>query len=205
LEITKTKTVFSLMLVLITILTTLTLTTTISAYAGDDDNGGDGNKQKAEDDSAAAIADCDDNDVKRAGFDCIAIATNDVEIETEPPSEEPPEEGLVVCKVVEGPAPQGVEPFDFRFIAIGGGTNTQFQGFPPPECSTGIISFVGEYTVTEDMVGSVDISTPPNRVEVEGDCTLVDNDPPFLGTATGEVEEGEIETCTFINTYEDDS
>jgi hypothetical protein len=39
------------------------------------------NKQKAEDDSAVAIADCDDNDVERAGFDCIAIAANDVKIE----------------------------------------------------------------------------------------------------------------------------
>jgi hypothetical protein len=40
-------------------------------------------KQKAEDDSTAAIADCDDNEVEQAGFDCIAIATNDVEIEEE--------------------------------------------------------------------------------------------------------------------------
>jgi len=191
------------MLVMITILTTLTLTTTIAAvYAGGNDDDDDGNKQKAEDDSSAAIADCDDNEVEEARFLCIALATNDVEIETEPPEEEPGE-GLIVCKVVEGPAPQGVEPFDFRFIAIGGGTNTQFQGFPPPECSEGIISFVGEYTVTEDMVGSDDISTPPDTVEVEGDCTLVDNDPPFLGTATGEVEEGETEECTFINIYLD--
>ena len=55
-------------------------TTTImvpAAYAGGDDD--DGNKNKAEDDSAAAIADCDDNDVERAGFDCFGIAVNDVE------------------------------------------------------------------------------------------------------------------------------
>jgi hypothetical protein len=54
-----------------------------AAYAGgddhDDDNG-DGNKNKAEDNSAAAIADCDDNDVERAGFDCFAIAVNDVDL-----------------------------------------------------------------------------------------------------------------------------
>ena len=59
-------------------------TTTImvpAAYAGGDDD--DGNKNKAEDDSAAAIADCDDNDVERAGFDCFGIAANDVEIEEE--------------------------------------------------------------------------------------------------------------------------
>jgi hypothetical protein len=33
------------------------------------------NKNKAEDDSAAAIADCDDNEVEQAGFDCFGIAT----------------------------------------------------------------------------------------------------------------------------------
>jgi hypothetical protein len=62
-------------------------TTTImvpAAYAGgdhhDDDNG-DGNKNKAEDDSAAAIADCDHNDVERAGFECLAIPVNGLEID----------------------------------------------------------------------------------------------------------------------------
>jgi hypothetical protein len=39
------------------------------------------NKQKAEDDSAAAIADCDDNDVEEAGFDCFGIAANDIDID----------------------------------------------------------------------------------------------------------------------------
>jgi hypothetical protein len=48
-----------------------------AAYAeGDDhdDDNGDGNKNKAEDESNAALADCDDNDVEQAGFDCFAIA-----------------------------------------------------------------------------------------------------------------------------------
>src|SRR5215217_8829746 len=151
------------MLVMITILTTLT--TIAAVYAGEGGNDDeDGNKQKSEDDSAAAIADCDDNDVERAGFDCIAIAANDVEIEQE---EEPPGEGLVVCKEVNDPN-QEVVPFDFRFIVISSDINVQFQGFPPPECSEGILSFVGEYEVTEDTVGS---DAPlPDRVEVEGDC-----------------------------------
>jgi uncharacterized membrane protein len=39
------------------------------------------NKQKAEDDSAAGLADCDDNDVEQAGFDCFGIAVNDIEID----------------------------------------------------------------------------------------------------------------------------
>ena len=59
-------------------------TTTImvpAAYAGGDHHNGDGNKNWAEDDSAAAIADCDKNDVERAGFDCLGIAVNDLEIE----------------------------------------------------------------------------------------------------------------------------
>jgi hypothetical protein len=52
-----------------------------AAYAGGDHDGGDGNKNKAEDDSAAAIADCDDNDVERAGFDCFGIAVNGLELD----------------------------------------------------------------------------------------------------------------------------
>jgi hypothetical protein len=62
-----------------TLLTTTAVSTMVpSAYAWGDD---DGNKNKADDDSAAAIADCDDNDVEQAGFDCFAIAVNDVELD----------------------------------------------------------------------------------------------------------------------------
>ena len=55
-----------------TLLTVGASTIVPAAYAGGD--GGDGNKNKAEDDSNAALADCDHNDVERAGFDCIADA-----------------------------------------------------------------------------------------------------------------------------------
>ena len=34
-----------------------------------------------EDESAGAIADCDDNDVEEAGFDCDAIALADIELD----------------------------------------------------------------------------------------------------------------------------
>jgi hypothetical protein len=62
-----------------TLLTTTAITTIVpAAYAGGDD---DGNKNKAEDDSAAALADCDDNDVERAGFDCFGIGLNDIEVD----------------------------------------------------------------------------------------------------------------------------
>jgi hypothetical protein len=66
-----------------TLLTTTAVTTIVpAAYAGgDDDDDDDGNKNKAEDDSAAAIADCDKNDVERAGFDCFGIAVNGLEID----------------------------------------------------------------------------------------------------------------------------
>src|SRR5215208_8207861 len=64
-----------------TLLTTTAVTTMLpTAYAGGDDDD-DGNKNKADDDSAAAIADCDKNDVERAGFDCFGIALNDIELE----------------------------------------------------------------------------------------------------------------------------
>ena len=60
------------------LLTTTAVTFVPAAYAGGDD---DGNKNKAEDDSAAAIADCDDNDVEQAGFDCFGIAANDIDVD----------------------------------------------------------------------------------------------------------------------------
>src|SRR5215207_7115951 len=62
-----------------TLLTTTAVTTmgVPAAYAeGDDhdDDNGDGNKQKVEEESAGSIADCDNNEVERAGFECFAIA-----------------------------------------------------------------------------------------------------------------------------------
>ena len=62
-----------------TLLTTTAVTTmgVPAAYAeGDDydDDNGDGNKQKVEEESAGSLADCDDNEVERAGFECFAIA-----------------------------------------------------------------------------------------------------------------------------------
>jgi hypothetical protein len=59
-----------------TLLATTAITTMVPAAYAD-------NKNKAEDDSAAAIADCDHNEVERAGFDCFGIAVNDLEIEEE--------------------------------------------------------------------------------------------------------------------------
>jgi hypothetical protein len=57
-----------------TLLTTTAVSTLVPAAYAD-------NKQKAEDESAAAIADCDDNDVQQAGFDCFGIALNDIELD----------------------------------------------------------------------------------------------------------------------------
>jgi hypothetical protein len=69
-----------------TLLTVGAITTIVpGAYAGGDHDGGDGNNQKAEDESAAAIADCDENDVEQARFDCFGIATNDIEADISGP------------------------------------------------------------------------------------------------------------------------
>jgi hypothetical protein len=93
----NSKTILALVfLVAGTLLTTAAITTMVPVVYADDDHkdhdkddhdkkhdgkDGDGNKNKAEDDSAAAIADCDDNEVERAGFDCFGIAVNGLEID----------------------------------------------------------------------------------------------------------------------------
>ena len=196
------------MLVMITILTAITTTIAVYAGEGDDDNG-DGNKQKAEDDSAAALADCDDNEVERAGFDCLGIAANHVEIETA--EEEPPEESatLFVCKEVEGN--QELTPFDFQFSATGPGVDIQFPGVPenergndcPPGSQRPGEVAPGEYVIRELKNSQV---PTPDSIEVEGDCTQIDPpDDQTLAAATVEIQEGDLgETliCTFTNIYE---
>jgi hypothetical protein len=61
-----------------TLLSVGAITTIVPAAYADNEN-------EAEDESAAAIADCDNNDVERAGFDCFGIAVSDLEIDPGPP------------------------------------------------------------------------------------------------------------------------
>ena len=61
------------------IASTLLTTAVVPAVYADNEN-------EAEDESAAATADCDDNNVERAGFDCFGIAVNDIEVDPGPPS-----------------------------------------------------------------------------------------------------------------------
>jgi hypothetical protein len=172
-----TKTVLSLMLVVITILTTLT-TTIAAAYAGGDGDTGEGNKQKAEDDSAAAIADCDDNDVERAGFDCIAIAANDVEIEESAT--------LSVCKVE---FESDFSPEDFTFTVTGNDPSPrQFVG--SANCVDVTIG-PGEYAVSETAVPEAEATQI-----IDSDCVQDPNNPL---RATGEIQAGESQICRFLN------
>jgi hypothetical protein len=180
-----TKTVLSLMLVMITILTTLT--TIAAVYAGEGGNDDeDGNKQKSEDDSAAAIADCDDNDVERAGFDCIAIATNDVEIV---PAEE--RATLSVCKEV---GTTTLAPEDFTFTVTGNNPSpAQFQGDNADGCVDVTIG-PGEYTVTEAAA----FTNFATRIQEGSDC-VQDPIDLFSRRATGEIQAGETQECIFFN------
>ena len=69
------NTILAIAFLLAGTLFTATVAMAPAAYAGGDKHdSGDGNKQKVEDESAGAIADCDNNEVERAGFDCFAIA-----------------------------------------------------------------------------------------------------------------------------------
>ena len=59
---------------------TATVTMLPAAYAEGDDDGDkdektDGNKIKAEDESIAVLADCDENKVEEASFECVAAST----------------------------------------------------------------------------------------------------------------------------------
>ena len=68
------NTILAIAFLLAGTLLTATIAMVPAAYAGGEDHdSGDGNKQKVEDESAGAIADCDNNEVERAGFDCIAV------------------------------------------------------------------------------------------------------------------------------------
>ena len=196
----NSKTILAVVLLMAgTLLTTTAVTTMVpAAYAGGDND--DGNQQKAEDESQAALSDCDENAVKRAGFDCIAIASSEVEIETTEESAT-----LFVCKEVEGN--QEIIPFFFEFIITGPGENSQVPGGPiddpDPDCPPGS-NQPGEVAPGEYEIREIDSSSfpRPDSVEVEGDCM---QDPTNPRIATVEIQEGETLTCTFINTYEDDS
>jgi hypothetical protein len=159
-----------------TLLNTTAITTMVpSAYAD--------NKNKAEDDSAAAIADCDENEVEQAGFDCIAIATNNVEIETQ---EE--RATLSVCKTESSIE----EPDDFTFTVTGNNPSpAQFLG--DPNCVDVTIG-PGEYTVTEAAA----FTNFATRIQEGSDCV---QDPVSLSSrrAIGEIQAGDTQECIFIN------
>ena len=140
---------------------------------------------KAEDDSAAAIADCDDNEVEQAGFDCIAIATNDVEIEE---SEETAT--LSVCK--DASRAFGLEPDDFTFTVTGNNPSPdEFVGDNSDGCVDVTIG-PGEYAVSEaDSFGS--------DVDITGNSDCIQDLPTNPQRATGEIQAGETQVCTFSN------
>jgi hypothetical protein len=72
------NTILAIAFLLAGTLFTATVAMAPAAYAGgdndNDNDNGDGNKQKVEEESAGSIADCDNNEVERAGFDCVAVA-----------------------------------------------------------------------------------------------------------------------------------
>jgi hypothetical protein len=112
---------------------------------------------------------------------------------------------LFVCKEVNDPNQEFI-PFDFGMRFRGGGVDETFPGGPigdpDPDCQERNLPGEippGEYEVTDNPDGGVPF---PDSIEVEGDCV---QDPTNPQRATGEIQAGETQTCTFINTYEDDS
>ena len=166
---------------MITISTTLT-TTIAAAYAGGDNDGGDGNKQKAEDESQAALADCDENDVEQAGFDCIAIAASEIETQEEESAT------LTVCKES---TIENAPPSSFTFTVDGNNPEPdEFEGDDSDGCVDVTIG-PGQFAVTEEPPGDL-----APGVQIEDGC---EQDPINPERATGEIEAGETERCIFIN------
>jgi hypothetical protein len=164
------------------------------AYAGEgEDNDDVDNKQKVEDESAGAIADCDENEVEEdTNFDCIASAATDIERPTPTPEPEPEPETatLRVCKAILGPNSQGFEPSDFTFTVTGNNPSpSEFPGDDIDGCVDVTIG-PGAYTIFE--------GAPPGvfGILTFGDCSV---GPAVNNTATGQIESGQTETCTFGN------
>jgi hypothetical protein len=178
----NSKTILAIVLLMAgTLLTTTAVTTMVpAAYAGGDND--DGNQQKAEDESQAALADCDENDVERAGFDCIAIAASEIEIESAT---------LSVCKVEFDPR---FEPDDFVFTVTGNDPSpAEFRGDNADGCVDVTIG-PGEYTVSE--VADIDIGFPI-LTQITGDC--VQDSVIEAQSVTGEIQAGETQECRFFN------
>jgi hypothetical protein len=177
----NSNTVLTIAFLIVGVLLTITALTTMvpSAFAD--------NKQKAEDDSAAAIADCDDNDVERAGFDCIAIAANDVEIE-------PPSEQLATLSVCKEVSPGFGQPEDFFMSVTGNNPSPDF--FPGNADCVDVTIGPGEYAVSEAAGDGLP------GVEITGDCVEDPNAPLPGSRATGEIQAGETHVCRFFNRTE---
>jgi hypothetical protein len=200
----NSKTILAVVLLMAgTLLTSTAATKMVPAAYAD-------NKQKAEDDSAAAIADCDDNEVEQAGFDCIAIAANDVEIEEEIAQ-------LSVTKTVTCSSHLGApdnaavcnfalasdnfpEPSDYQISVTGNNPDpSSFTGSESPE----VVSIgPGEYTVSETLADTsalqqeLGASLIDNRSVFEGDCIN-----SFGGTTstTGTIAAGQSQECNIGN------
>jgi hypothetical protein len=193
-----------------TLLTTTAVTTMVpAAYAGGE-NDVDGNKQKAEDESAAAIADCDENEVEQAGFDCIAIAASDVE--TEPPETELSVTKTVNCNFFAGsPSGEAVcnfalasdnfpEPSDYQITVTG--NNPDPSSFAGSESPVVVSIGPGEYTVSETLADTsalqqeLGASFIDNRSVFTGDCIN-----SFGGTTstTGTIAAGQSQECNIGN------
>jgi hypothetical protein len=194
------------MLVAVTI-STVSATTTMTAYAAEHSDRSDEIKDtiKAKnDDGRQAIADTDCNPGDTSGVvfgdinqaqDCDALAANrdNIQQEITDGEEPPPDESatLSVCKEVDDQAGGVVFPFDFEITVTG--NNPSPAEFVGDEDCVDVTIGPGEYTVDETFSGTgFEVTTT-----VQGDC---DPGDPDVLPATGEIQSGEHQTCTLINT-----
>jgi hypothetical protein len=109
----------------------------------------------------------------------------------EPPPPPPETATLSVCKEMSSSSAFGFEPDDFDFTVTGNGPEpAQFLG--SANCVDVTIG-PGEYTVSEVFVPGGGFTLTPS---IEGECM---QDPTSGLRATGEIQAGETQECTFIN------
>ncbi|HYZ94707.1 MAG TPA: hypothetical protein VE566_03015 [Nitrososphaeraceae archaeon] len=188
---------------------TSTITMLPAAYSerGDDDGrSGDENKQKVEDDSAGAIADCDENEVERDDFDCIAAAaTEESEVGTGDGGTPTPDglftisgqgSGTYTCLESSEDASISISAEEAEDGSVTGSVTISLVSGESTAPVTGGITDGNTFSLTGETGTGILCGFEVQQFEVSGDCgtgaTVSYEETDASGTFTGNVD------CTLL-------